>query len=689
LTRLVHAFDAAAIHAGNRALDFEHDAIAAAARALVERMTLDQLVNEIRGRAATPAEGLYYAGGDPELELGPWKMVDGPRGARTGRATAFPVAIARAATFDVDLEKRIGIAIGREVAARGGNVVLAPTVNLLRHPGWGRAQETYSEDPWLTGALGCAFVSGAQQFVVASPKHLALNNLENTRFDMSADVDPRTLHELYLPHFRRCLIEAAAGSVMTAYNRINGTYCGEHAELITDILRARWGYRGFVESDWFLGTRSTAPALRAGLDIEMPAPYRFSEQNIAGALESGALDLETIRSAAEHSIHQKLAWGVRAEAPEPPAPSVVECPEHLALAREAAERSIVLLKNERATLPLGRALRLAVVGTLARVANLGDRGSSMVTPTRIVTPLEGVRAALAAGSVDHFDDNVEAPLEDYDVALVVTGLTWRDEGEFIPTAQQEAEAGELARGGDRDDLRLPAAAVALIERCAGRAGRTIVALQGGSAITVREWIDRVDALLMTWYPGCEGGSGLARVLFGDVCPSGRLPVAVPRHLADLPPWDTRALNVRHDLLHGYRWLDHQGLASEFPFGYGLSYTTFELSNHELERRPDGFEVRVDVCNTGPVDGAAVVQLYVVCLESKVFRAPRELKGFARVPLLRDETATVQFDVTEQDLAWFDAAARGLVFEACTYRFELGWSAADLPLAVEWRAGGGR
>ncbi len=229
----VLAFDAAAIHRGNKGLDLDHAAIADEVDALLSRMTQAQKINELRGSAPRPVDGLYYAGGDESLGLPPYKMVDGPRGARAGNATAFPVAIARAATFDVELERRVGVAIGLEVAAKGGNVLLAPTINLLRHPGWGRAQETYSEDTHHMGAMAVAFISGAQNHVLTSPKHFALNNLENTRFEMSAEVGLRALHELYLPHFKRCVVEAAAASVMSAYNKVNGVYCGEHPQLLT------------------------------------------------------------------------------------------------------------------------------------------------------------------------------------------------------------------------------------------------------------------------------------------------------------------------------------------------------------------------------------------------------------------------------------------------------------------------
>ncbi|MBD3648537.1 MAG: glycoside hydrolase family 3 protein, partial [Pseudomonadales bacterium] len=339
MATFIKAFDHDAIHAGNKGRDIDHDAVDRQVQDLLTRMTLAQKINEIRGRQGEPIDSLWYAGGDESLGIPPYKMVDGPRGCRAGKTTAFPVAMARGATFDVLLERRVGLAIGAEVAARGGNVLLAPTINLLRHPGWGRAQESYSEDTFHMGAMAVAFVSGAQNHVLTSPKHFALNNVENTRFEMSADVDNRTLHEIYLPHFRRCVQEGAAASVMSAYNKMNDVYCGENPQLLTEILRDRWGFRGFVESDWYLGTRSDAPAIKTGLDIEMPAPFRFTDDNLYEALQNGELTEQDIDRAAARALHQKIAWNL-ADAPQPD-PSVIECEEHVALAREVAEKSIV------------------------------------------------------------------------------------------------------------------------------------------------------------------------------------------------------------------------------------------------------------------------------------------------------------------------------------------------------------
>ena len=688
--RTVLAFNAEAIHAGNYALTIDHNTVAQAADALVDKMTLDQKLNELRGRQLEPIDALYYAGGDDTLGLAPWKMVDGPRGARAGKSTAFPVAIARAASFDVDLERRVGLAVGLEVAAHGGNVLLAPTINLLRHPGWGRAQETYSEDPFHMGAMGVAFISGVQNHVLSSPKHFALNNLENMRFELSADIDTRTLREVYLPHFERCIKEAGAASIMTAYNKVNGTYCSDHAGLIDEILRGDWGFKGFVESDWILGTRSTGAAIAAGMDIEMPAAYRFTNEKVESALAAGEIDEAMLTRNTRHTVYQKIAWQLTNDSvagKARPSPEVVECVAHVDLAREAAEKSIVLLKNERDVLPINRATapRIAVVGDLAAKANLGDRGSSMVVSSEVTKPLAGLLAAKGSASIEYFasDDDLST-LAEFDVTLVVAGLTYLDEGEFIPTAQAEAEDVEFARGGDRADLDLPKPQKDLIQRAAALSKQTVVILQGGSALLVRDWIDQVDGLLMTWYGGREFGHALARVVFGEVSPSGRLPVSFPKSMDQLMPWDVSALAVPHDQLHGYRWLDHYSHDPEFAFGFGLSYTRFEFSDLTVERGEAKFECSIRVQNAGDRLAAAVPQLYVSVQEGEVSRVTKFLVGFARVDLEAGETARVVFSVTDRQLSYFDEQAGDWQLEDARYLFRAGASSTELPLSEEAR-----
>jgi beta-glucosidase len=657
-------------------------------------MSLEQKINEIRGLQPEPIDGLYHAGGDEELKIPVFTMVDGPRGARAGKATAFPVGIARGATFDVELERRVGLAIGLEVQARGGNVLLAPTINLLRHPGWGRAQETYSEDPYHMGAMSVSFISGAQNHVLASPKHFAVNNIENTRFEMSANVDLRTLHEVYLPHFKRSVVEAKAASVMSAYNKVNGVYCGENPDLLTDILRDDWGFDGFVESDWFLGTRSVAPALVAGLDIEMPHGFRFSDENLTTAMADGDLTEDTIDSAVRRILRQKYRF--RLDEVFAVDSTLVECEEHVALAAEVARKSMVLLKNDNHVLPLDAASlqEIAIIGALADMENLGDRGSSFVSSSSVVTALEGIKAAAPALKYHHIDsyhiDDSDAQLvAQMDAVIIVAGLTYKEEGEFIPTQQQESEEGELARGGDRLSLGLPVDQEDLIKKVSGLCSKTIVVLEGGSAIQVREWIDEIPALLIAWYPGREGGTAIGEIVFGRVNPSGKLPVSFPRQISDLVEWDIQSLDISYEFHHGYRLLDLSGRVAEFPFGFGLSYTHFELNDLKVikdDDLDDQATVLVSVTNIGERSGDEVVQLYIGCKGSAVERHMKELKGFGRVSLAAGESKTLAFTLSGEDMAYYNARQRQWCVEDIEYQIFVGTSASDLPLTTTLRFG---
>ena len=674
------AFDREKIHAGNIGREVDHAAVEVEVERLLASMSLQQKIHEIRGWQGAPIDGLYYAGGDEALNIPAYRMVDGPRGARTGMATAFPVAMARGATFDVELERRVGMAAGLEVAAKNGNVILAPTINLLRPPGWGRAQETYSEDTFHMGAMGVSFVSGAQNHVLTSPKHFALNNIEMTRFEMSANIDERSLHEVYLPHFKRCVVEGAAASVMSAYNKINGVYCGEHPVLLNDILRDDWGFKGFVESDWFLGTRSTAAAITAGMDIEMPVGYRFDDEKIMEAIAAGELTEETISRNAGRALYQKVAFDLANR--EIPDASVVECSEHIELAREVAEKSFVLLKNE-AVLPLSITQSIAIVGDLADVPNLGDRGSSMVTSSEVTSPLAGLRAFGNEVAINYYASDADlGDIDESDVAVVVAGLTYKEEGEFIPTQQQESDGSDLARGGDRAHLRLPESQEQLIREVASKAKKTIVLLEGGSAIEVSTWVNEVDALMMVWYPGREGGHAIARVLFGTVSPSGKLPVSIPRSISQLVDWDITALDITHDLFHGYRYLDRKAEQPEFPFGFGLSYTEFTLEGLQVERAEDRFFLNVSVKNSGNTVGAAVPQLYVSYRSSSVERPVKELKGFGRIELDPGEIADLEIELSDEDLCYYEPH-HGWMLEACTYDFRVGQVSDNLPLESTW------
>lgn len=646
-------------------------------------LTLEEKVGQMAGSSLLAVRGLYLTPPNDRVGIPSFAMADGPRGvsAGTGPATAFPVGMARGATFDAALEERVGEAMGQEMLARGGNVILAPTINLLYHPRWGRAQETYGEDPFALGELGAAFVRGAQRHVIATPKHFAVNNVENTRFDVSAEVSERTLRELFLPHFRR-VTEAGAGAFMSAYNRVNGVYCSENGHLLREILKDDWGFEGFVMSDWLLAVRSVGPSALAGLDVEMPQGDHFDEQ-LVEAVRSGEVPEATIDDAVRRILRAKVRFGLVDGTRPAPDPSVIAGPEHATLARQVARESLVLLRNESGALPLdaSRLRSLAVVGRLADTANLGDKGSSSVNPAYAVTPLAGLRARAGSLSVAHVGTDAPSAedlraIAEADAAVVFVGLTSAEEGEGLVTI------------GDRRSMELPEEQRRLVLDVARVQPRTIVVLEGGSAITMGDWGETPAAILMAWYPGMEGGNAIADVVFGDESPSGRLPLSWPASEAQLPPFDNVSPAVAYDLFHGYRHLDRTGVAPRWPFGFGLSYTSFRLGSLRLAdtsvARDGMVRATVEVTNTGGRAGAEVVQLYVGFPGSAVERPVRELHGFGRVELAPGETRTVAIEFPARDLATWDEAAGGWRFEDLEYRVEVGTSSRDLPLTAALR-----
>lgn len=643
------------------------------------QMTLEEKVEQMHGDLAAAGKGQSATPDNRRLGIPGFRMVDGMRGVgvAAGKATTFPVGSARGATFDPTLEELVGQAIGVEARARGYNVLLAPTMNLLRHPRWGRAQETYGEDSFHVGAMAEAFVRGAQREVIASAKHFALNSIEDTRLTVSVNVDERTLREVYLPHFER-VVRAGVGSVMAAYNQVNGVYCAQNTHLLADVLHGAWGFDGFVVSDWVLAMHDTVASALAGLDLEMPVPIYYGTA-LVDAVRAGRVPTTVIDDAVRRILRQKLRFGLVDGRPAIDLAFMVESPEHTGLARRVAEEGLVLLTNQADTLPLDLTTtrRLAVVGSLATQVSLGDTGSSATASSRAVTPLAGIQAR-AAGVVATLDlgrdvltADDEVALAMADAAVVVVGLTAQDEGEAMIGA------------GDRKSLTLSPAHEALVLRVAALVPRTIVVLEGSGPVLVESFVDQVSALLWASYAGVEGGTAVAHVLFGDVNPSGKLPATWPRGESQLPPFVNDRPEVTYDLLHGYRFVDASGADPRFPFGFGRSYTTFSLHDLSLgssTASADGsLHVTVGVTNTGTREGAEVVQAYVAYPGSGVTRAPRELKGFARVSLAPGETQIVGLDIAMQDLAYWDVTAGAFVVEALTYELAVGTSARELPL----------
>lgn len=633
----------------------------------------------VRAAVRLPARikaGPVIAGALPRLGVPGIRFSDGPRGVVMGRSTAFPVTMARAATWDPDLEERVGLAMGLEARAQGANYSGAVCVNLLRHPAWGRAQECYGEDPVLTGRMGAGLTRGLRRNVMACVKHFALNSMENARFTVDVEVDEHALHEVYLPHFK-AVVDAGAESVMSAYNAVNGAFADQNAVLLTDILRHEWGFTGFVTSDWVWGTHDPVDSLAAGLDVEMPLRMHRA-RDLPGAVRSGRAP----RALVERSAGRILATTVRHYAgrtAEEPAPEVVASPAHRALAHEVAVRGAVLLRNATVdgapVLPLAPSVRrLAVVGRLAAAPNLGDRGSSLVDPPETSSPLDGLRAALPDISYVNGDD-LEAGARvagAADAVVVVVGMGPTDEGERVtnddpasfaflgfPFTLRPVQrlAARLARrvtpgpGGDRTRLTLHPHDEALVAAVAAANPRTVVVVIGGSAIVMEAWRERVAAILLAWYPGMAGGRAIADVLTGAAEPGGRLPLAIPTDAEHLPFFDPAARRIRYDAWWGQRKLDRDGHRAAYPFGFGLGYTTFAMA---LVGQVAG-AATVRVTNTGDRSGSTVVQVYAVDAEA----APPvpQLVGFTRVALDPGGTADVGVDLDLTPTRQRDPATR--------------------------------
>ncbi len=657
------------------------------------------------------------------LGLQGFAFSDGPRGVVVDQATCFPVSMARGATWDVDLEERIGAAIGEELRAVGADLYGGVCVNVLRHPAWGRAQETYGEDPHHVGEMGAALTRGVQRHAMACVKHLACNSMENARFTVDITVDEVALHEVYLPQFRRIVGEGVA-AVMSAYNSVNGEWCGQNRSLLTDVLRAEWGFEGFVISDWILGLRDAGRSLHAGLDVEMP--YRMIRAgHLRDDLDRGEASWDEVDQAVERVVAAQLRF---AELLGKPAPGrdVLANEAHRSLAREAAAKSVVLLRNEPVDgvpllpLELQPGGSVALIGVLAGAVNLGDGGSSDVWAPQVVTVAEGLASALPAGAVsldDGSDLDAAAALgASSDIAVVVVGYTRADEGEYIGEfatahlahlfpgdddpalverfnesiadertieppdhAAPSAAAGGFAVGGDRSSLHLHDHDVALIRAVSAANPRTVVAVVAGSAVVISEWDDSVPAIVQSWYSGMEGGHGLADVLLGAVDASGRLPFSVPRLASDLPAFDAAAESFVYDAWHGYWYLDRNGTAPAYPFGFGLSYTTFALTSAEAASDGSGFRVRASVRNSGPRAGTDVVQVYA---HRRGSNRPARLVGFGRFELGAGEDATLDVVVAPEALAERDVDAHAMVVRPGTYLVRVARSATDDGIEVE-------
>lgn len=670
------------------------------AAAIVKQLSLEEKVYLMSGRVSLEdlLEDIsnghpynwypYPAGGNKRLSVPEMTFVDGPRGVVSGNSTCFPVSMARGATFDKDLEERIGKAIGKEIRAHGGNLFGGVCINLPRHPGWGRSQEVYGEDSFHLGAMGASLVKGVQnENVIACVKHYAFNSMENARFQVSVETDERTEREVYLAHFKDC-IDAGAASVMSAYNLYQGVHCGHSDYLLNKVLKEEWDFDGFVISDFIWGVKDTVEAANGGMDIEMCHTKFFGEKLVA-AVKNGEVSEESINQSALRIIRTLLAF---TEADEKSySQAVIGCPEHVALAMEAAEKAMTLMQNDHHVLPFSKetSKRIAVIGKLGNQENIGDHGSSRVFPDYIVTPLEGIKKAVPHAEImfnDGSDVEVAKKLaKDADAVIFVVGYNYDDEGEFIDNPDAEidplggGEAG-FGAGGDRKmSLGLHKDESELIQSVGPCNANSVVVLIGGSTIMIEEWKEDVSAILMAYYPGMEGGTALAKTLFGDVNPSGKLPFVVPQNEKDLPETDWEATKIKYDYYHGYTKLDKEGKEPTLPFGFGLSYTTFDVTNSDFKVTEDVMIASSEVENIGDRAGAEVIQLYVGYSESKIDRPVKVLRGFERVTLEPGEKQTVQVTCPIEKLKWYNPQTKTWELEDILYDVYIGTSSGNQDL----------
>ncbi len=647
----------------------------------VSDLTLEQKASLTSGAdfwttKAVPAAGI------PSIML-----TDGPHGLRKQAgasdhlgiadsipATCFPPAVALGSSFDPDLAERVGAALGVEAAIEDVAVVLGPAINIKRSPLCGRNFEYLSEDPIVSGVMGAGLVRGIQsQGVGASLKHFAANNQEFDRMRTSSDVDPRPLREIYLRGFQRVVEEAQPWTVMCSYNRINGVYASEDPWLLTQVLRGEWGFTGVVVSDWG-AVNDRVKALSAGLDLEMPASGGRTDAQLVAAVRDGSLAEEALDVAAGRTLDL-----VRKAQARPATDGPLDVDAHHALAREAASRSIVLLRNEGGVLPLQPQQRVAVIGVFAAQPRYQGAGSSLINPTRLDTALDAIRAA-AAGDVVYapgftLDGSGDAAALTAEAAAAAAGAD-------AVVAFLGLPAAEESEGFDRDHIDLPAAQLELLDAVVAANPRTVVVLSNGGVVAL-PFRDRVPAIVEGWLLGQAGGSATGDVLYGVVNPSGRLTETIPLRLEDTPsygnfPGDSGHVRYGEGLLVGYRWYDARDIEVAYPFGHGLSYTTFAYGDATAAVDASGdVVVTVPVTNTGELAGREVVQVYTSLPGSAVARAPRELKAFASVELAPTETREVRLTVRRQDLAYWDIRVDRWVVEGGDYTVSVGASSRDI------------
>jgi beta-glucosidase len=660
----------------------------ARARQIVSQMTLPEKIEELHG--IHDATYFRYVPGIPRLNIPPLHVANGPAGvgpagAHKGAqvaATAMSAPISMASTWDVGTAERYGALIGSEAKDLDEDLLEAPDINIARVPQSGRTFEAFGEDPYLVARMGVNVIQGIQsQGVIANVKHFAANNQEADRHNINEIISARALREIYLPAFEAAVKEGRVASLMGAYNKVNGAFCCENDILLDQILKRDWGFNGFVTSD-FDAVHSTVPSALAGLDLEMPTGKYFGDA-LEAAVKSGNVPMSVIDDKLIRRFRTMMQFGLF----DQPAKSQT-IPVHVdgLVARQLAEEGMVLLKNTGDQLPLDPTVlkNVAIIGPYAARAVTGGGGSSHVVPLYTITPVAGIQQRVGPAVNVAFADgsNILQAVElakSADVAVVMVGDT-----------ETEGHDHPLTLGGNQDQL---------VEAVAAANPHTVVVLKTGSAVLM-PWVDKVPAILEAWYPGEEDGNAVAAILFGDVNPSGKLPLTFPGCLADLPANTPEQYPGVEGVAHysegnfvGYRYFDAQNIQPLFPFGHGLSYTTFAYTdlvinsqtfstNHSSAQTAT---IDLDVANTGNRFGQEVVELYVGFPSTTAIpQPPMQLKGFEKVAVSPGQTSHVRLKLDIRSLAYWDINAGGWSIMPGTYHILAGSSSRDIRLKGEFR-----